>query len=209
MVWPPLFRIAVAGSLFFYCARGFGCARVDAATGDGFVRAIGFGAKRPRRRARRWHSMSSPPNSFSPQSKLSDARMFSLLISTLSFAGPAARLAAAPATRMATPVMQGYGLAVRDRYDMDYYGGGGAATAGMAWLGMGSYKATTAATACAATVAVAATTTTTAATACAVATAATRLRHAAAVSDSPSFILSSRSLVCCVLPSDALLSLFL
>ena len=51
--------------------------------------------------------------------------MFSLLINTLSFAGPAARLAAAPATRMATPVMQGYGLAVRDRYDMDYYGGGG------------------------------------------------------------------------------------
>ena len=26
----------MAGSLFFYCARGFGCARVDAATGDGF-----------------------------------------------------------------------------------------------------------------------------------------------------------------------------
>ena len=66
--------------------------------------------------------------------------MFSLLISTLSFAGPAARLAAAPATRMATPVMQGYGLAVRDRYDMDYYGGGGRGYGRYGrGYGMGSY----------------------------------------------------------------------
>ena len=68
--------------------------------------------------------------------------MFSLLINTLSFAGPAARLAAAPATRMATPVMQGYGLAVRDRYDMDYYGGGGYGMRGGRYdrgYGMGSY----------------------------------------------------------------------